>query len=99
MPEDTTDTPPQPVAKTDMDLTKRRLMSRFWLAVLALLLAAFLAVLAVGSLAVGHGIATETPDPEQAKNTVLIFEIMAGVFVMLSAGAMWLTYKLRPGGD
>lgn len=83
----------------DIELAKRKLKYHLWLAVLALVLAAFLGSLAVGAFSVGQGLAQEASDPAQAAQTILIFNIVGGLFIALTVCAMSLTYKLRPGGD
>jgi len=99
MPEDMKPELPPLMTDDDIALAQRRLKYRFWLAVLALVLAAVFASFALGSFTAGQGLAMQTQNSAQADQTILIFNVLGGVFIALTVGAMWLTYKLRPGGD
>jgi len=70
---------------------------RFWLVFLCLVLSAFLATLAIGALSAGDGMAqnlTVARDDFLTRYELLSFGLWA-----LAAGALYLGYKIRPGGN
>ena len=70
---------------------------RFWLVVLCLVLSAFLGTLAIGALSAGDGMAH---DLGIARDDFLTrYEILSFGLWALAAGALYLGYKIRPGGD
>ena len=70
---------------------------RFWLAFVALLLAGFMAFLALGALSAGEGLAEDLA-PMMRGETLFTFRLLATGFFALIPACLWLAYKFRPGG-
>lgn len=71
---------------------------RFWLVFLCLVLSAFLGTIALGALSAGEGMAVKMSAAD--RNTLMErYEWLCFGLWLLAAGALYLAYKLRPGGD
>ncbi|WP_417459250.1 hypothetical protein [Kordiimonas sp.] len=86
-----------PTAREATERTRRRDIFRFILVILCLVLAAFLASLALGVLSAGGAIMAErglTMDSGFSRYDVLSI----GVWALVPA-CLYLAFRLRPGGD
>lgn len=86
-----------PTAREATERTRRRDIFRFILVILCLVLAAFLASLALGVLSAGGAIMAErglTMDSGFSRYDLLSI----GVWVLVPA-CLYLAFRLRPGGD
>lgn len=72
---------------------------RFWLVFLCLVLSAFLSTLAIGALSAGDGMAHEMSGGAVREDFLTRYELLSFGLWLLAAGALYLGYKIRPGGN
>ncbi len=78
---------------TDKPTNKNRY--RFWFAISLMLLAVIFGVLSLGSFSMGQELMDESY-PSRAADTLLTFNLIGTVFLILVPARLWLTYRLQP---